>query len=181
MSNALRILLALVVGLALGTIGAAVAPDAAQRGADIADPVGALWLNGLRMTIVPLVVALLITGIVQSAQAARAGRMAARTVFAIVALMTLSALVGAMLTPLFLSLVPMPAESAAALKAALTTAPAVAAVPPFGDFLRALVPTNVIAAAAADQILPLILFTTVFAFAVTRLPEGQRVTMNVRP
>ena len=178
MSNALRILLALVVGLALGTIGAAMAPDTAKLAADYADPVGALWLNGLRMTIVPLVVALLITGIVQSAQAARAGRMAAGTVLAIVGLMTLSAIVGAILTPLFLSLVPMPAESAAALKAALSTAPEVAAVPPFGEFLRALVPTNVIAAAATDQILPLILFTTVFAFAVTRLPEDQRVTLS---
>ena len=178
MSNALRILLALVVGLALGTIGAAIAPYTAKLAADYADPVGALWLNGLRMTIVPLVVALLITGIVQSAQAARAGRMAAGTVLAIVGLMTLSAIVGAILTPLFLSLVPMPAESAAALKAALSTAPEVAAVPPFGEFLRALVPTNVIAAAATDQILPLILFTTVFAFAVTRLPEDQRVTLS---
>lgn len=178
MSNALRILTALILGLGLGIVGAALTRDLAKSAADFADPVGALWLNGLRMTIVPLVVALLITGIAQSAEAARAGRMAARTVFAILALMTLSAIVGAVLTPLFLSFVPMPAESAAALKAALAAAPKVADVPPFGDFLRALIPTNAIAAAANDQILPLILFTTVFAFAVTRLPDGQRVTLS---
>ena len=64
------------------------------------DITGSLWLNGLRMTVVPLVVALLVTGIVKSAEAARAGPMAARTVTWIVAMMVLSAAMGAILTPI---------------------------------------------------------------------------------
>jgi proton glutamate symport protein len=47
---------------------------------DAADVVGTIWLNGLRMTVIPLVVALLITGIVQTANAASAGRTATRSV-----------------------------------------------------------------------------------------------------
>lgn len=178
MSNATRILLALFVGIALGIACASFAPDWAEPAASYADPIGAMWLNALRMTIVPLVVALLVTGIAQSAEAARAGRMAARTVTWIVVMMSLSAVAGAILTPTFLSLWPMPVDSANALKAALTTAPEVAAVPPFGDFLRALIPTNPVAAAANDAILPLIIFTTVFAFAVTRLPTDARMTLT---
>jgi len=51
-------------------------------------------------------------------------------------------------------------------------------VPPFTDFLIAMVPSNPVTSAASDAFLPLILFTTVFAFAVTRLPaeERQRLT-----
>jgi Na+/H+-dicarboxylate symporter len=40
------------------------------------------------------------------------------------------------------------------------------------------VPTNPIAAASSDAILPLIIFTTVFAFAVTRLPAQPRRSLT---
>ena len=126
MSNATRILLALVIGLAFGIFAAAIVPAIGTQIAYWLDIVGSLWLNGLRMTVVPLVVALLITGIVKSAEAARAGPMAARTVTWIVVMMGLSAAMGALLTPSLLTLWPMPTESAAALRAALTSAPAVA-------------------------------------------------------
>ena len=179
MSNATRILLALVVGLILGIVSADFSPVTANTLAAIADPIGTLWLHGLRMTIVPLVVALLITGIAQTAEAARAGRMAARTLIGIVGLMSFSAIMGAILTPTFLALFPMPAASAAALKAALGTAPAVGAVPPFGDIVRALVPTNPIAAASKDDILPLMIFTLVLAFAITRLELEPRRLLTI--
>jgi Na+/H+-dicarboxylate symporter len=176
MSNATRILLALVIGLILGIASSDFNPDTAKTLADIADPIGTLWLNGLRMTIVPLVVALLVTGIARTAEAARAGRMAARTLAWIVGLMSFSAVMGAILTPTFLALFPMPAESATALKAALGSAPAVGDVPPFGDIVRALVPKNPIAAASKDDILPLMIFTLALAFAITRLmPEPRKL------
>jgi Na+/H+-dicarboxylate symporter len=177
MSNATRILLALFIGLALGVFAAAQAPVIGVQIAYWLDIVGSLWLNGLRMTVVPLVVALLVTGIVKSAEAARAGPMAARTVFWVVCLMVVSAVLGAVLTPALLSLWPMPAESAAALRAALTTVPAVAEQPPLRDFIVALVPTNPISSAANDSILPLLIFTLVFAFAVTRLAQEPRAQM----
>jgi Na+/H+-dicarboxylate symporter len=178
MSNATRILIALVVGLALGILAAAQSPDLGEQIAFWSNIVGSLWLNGLRMTVVPLVVALVITGIVKSAEAARAGPMAARTITWIVSMMALSAAMGALLTPLFLSLWPMPTEGAAALRAALTTVPVIAEQPPLDQFIIAIVPTNAIAAAANDSILPLLIFTLTFAFAVTRLAQGPRTQMS---
>ncbi len=178
MSNATRILIALVVGLALGVVGGSLSPALSAHAADFLDIVGTLWLNGLRMTVVPLVVALLVTGIAQSAEAARAGPLAARTVTWIVTMMFVSAAAGAVLLPTFLSIWPMPQESADALKAAITTAPAVGEQPSMRDFLVALVPTNPIAAAVNDSILPLIIFTVVFAFAVTRLAPAPRAQMT---
>src|SRR5678816_2083121 len=46
----------------------------------IASTVGGLWLDGLKMTVIPLIIALLITGVVSGADQARAGRIAARSV-----------------------------------------------------------------------------------------------------
>jgi Na+/H+-dicarboxylate symporter len=178
MTQATRILLALAAGLLLGIAALALSPDVAVGAANIADPIGTLWLNGLRMTVVPLLVALLVTGIAQTAEAAKAGAIAGRAVAWIVALMTLSALLGTLLTPLFLSLAPMPEASAAALRGSLTSASPVGEVPPFTEFLRGIVPTNVIAAASRDDILPLIIFTSAFAFAVTRLPVEPRRSLT---
>ncbi|HEX8240401.1 MAG TPA: cation:dicarboxylase symporter family transporter [Allosphingosinicella sp.] len=173
MSQATRILAALAVGLLLGILTAkmAFAPQAIA----IADPIGGLWLDALRMTIVPLIVALLINGITASAEAARSGRLAGRAVILFMIVLWTGAIMAAFVTPLLLQLFPMPAGAGEALKGALSaSAEKVGDIPTFGQFVRSFVPTNPIAAAANDQILPLLVFTTVFAFAMTRLPEEPR-------
>lgn len=175
MSQATRILLSLVAGLLLGIACAASGGGWVAESVAVAEPIGGVWLDALRMTIVPLVVALLITGIAASAEAARASRLAGRAIVLFLIFLWTSSILAALLTPLFLQLWPLPAGSADALKAALiSSAETVGEVPGFGAFLRSIVPTNPVAAAANDAILPLILFTTVFAFAMTRLPAQPR-------
>ncbi|MET1110144.1 MAG: cation:dicarboxylase symporter family transporter [Allosphingosinicella sp.] len=173
MSQATRILAGLAIGLLLGifTAKSAFAPQAIA----IADPIGGLWLDALRMTIVPLIVALLINGITASAEAARSGRLAGRTVILFMIVLWSGAILSAFLTPLLLQFFPIPGGAAGEMKAALSaSADKVGDIPTFGQFVRSFVPTNPIAAAANDQILPLLVFTTVFAFAMTRLPEEPR-------
>lgn len=173
-SQPTRILLALVVGLTAGIVSVAAGLAWTPQLIAVAEPIGGMWLNALQMTIVPLVVALLITGIAASAKAARASRLAVRALIFFVAFLFLSALTAAVLTPLFLDLFPLPAESAAALRAALSTTAPVGDAPSFSDFIRSIVPTNPVAAASETAILPLILFVLVFAFAMVRLPEEPR-------
>jgi proton glutamate symport protein len=174
MSQPARILLALILGLGAGIASVAAGGAWTERAIGVAEPIGGMWLNALRMTIVPLVVSLLVTGIAASAAAARASKLATRALILFVSLLWLSALSAALLTPLLLGLFPLPAESAAALRGALGTAAAVGEAPSFADFLNSIVPSNVVAAAAEDAILPLILFTLVFAFALVQLPEAPR-------
>jgi len=178
MSNAARILIALAAGLILGIVASGISGGANPTIVYSADVIGAMWLNGLRMTIIPLVVALLVTGIAQSAEAARGGRIAGRMIVSVIVVLAVSATIGMILTPLLLSVFPIPAESAAALKVALGAEKPIGDVPPIGEFFRALVPSNVITAANTDAFLPLIIFTTVFAFAVTRLPAEQRSVLT---
>lgn len=73
-----RILIALVAALVIGVGAAATAPQGALVAADWIAPVGTIWLHALQMTIIPLVVSLLITGISATAEKARAGRLAGR-------------------------------------------------------------------------------------------------------
>lgn len=175
MAQAWRIVTGLIVGLLLG-IGLNWAGFAHLDAAvGIAQPIGGLWLDALKMTIIPLVIALLITGIARTADSARGGALALRSVMIFVALLWISTAIAAILIPLLLGIWPMPDAAAEALRGALgQQVPAVTPAPGVAEFFRSIVPTNPIAAAAGDALLPLIVFTTLFALAVTRLPAAQR-------
>lgn len=178
MSQPMRILLALVAGIAAGIALAAWRPDAAIAGTSVAQPVGTMWLNALRMTIVPLVVALLVTGVAATARAARASKLAGRAIAVFLICLWSSSALGALFTLTLLDFFPLGTEAGNALKASFAGAAPVRPVPPFSDFLIAMVPTNPVAAAAEDAFLPLIVFTVTFAFALTRLPPEPRELLS---
>lgn len=179
MSQPTRILLALIVGLIIGIAAAASGGAWVDPAVAIAQPIGDTWLNGLRMTIIPLVVSLLITGIASTAETARSGRIAARSLMLFMSFLVAASALAAFLTPTYLALFPIPEQSAVALRAALSGAQKVTDVPGIGAFMKSVVPTNPIAAAANDAIVPLIVFTMVFAFAITRLPTEQRAALTL--
>ena len=178
MKSAWIILSALVAGMLLGIAIELVAPDAGTTSLPYVEPIGLLWLNALKMTIVPLVVALLITGITATADAARAGKLAARSVMIFLGAIFLSGSMSLLMTPLLLRLFPLSTGAADALRNGLGGTTEAGPSPTFGDFLLSLIPTNPIAAAADTAILPLIIFTTIFAFAITKLEPVQRATLS---
>ena len=76
MSLTLRVLLGLILGLGLGAVLAAFAPGSVEPVLAFADPIGGMWLDSLRMTIVPLIFSLLVVGMSQAATTARGGGVA---------------------------------------------------------------------------------------------------------
>ncbi|MDR6848414.1 Na+/H+-dicarboxylate symporter [Sphingomonas sp. BE270] len=176
-SPSTRILVSLGAGLLFGIVFATWLPGAVPGATAVAQPIGAAWLNALQMTVIPLVFSLLVTGIASTAEAARSGAVAARAISIIVVVMVCSAVAAALLTPLFLGLVPIPEASAAALRGALVNVGPPGAVPPLGEFLAGMVPNNVIAAAANGGFLSLILFALIFAFALTRIDATGRTAL----
>ena len=174
MSQPVRIFLALLLGLGGGIALAALAPGGVPTALAIVQPVGTVWLNGLQMTVIPLVVSLLVTGVADTAEAASAGRLAARTIIGSLVLLTINVAVAALVTPLILDAAPIPGAAAQALRAALVGVPAVAPPPSIGDFFTTIVPSNVFAAASGGALLSLIVFTLVFAFALTRIEARAR-------
>lgn len=174
-----RILTALVVGIAVGALWVATKGVGLHDAISTGELIGGLWLDMLRMTIVPLVVALLITGIARTADSMRGDRLALKSVLFFIGLLWLSTAIAAFTVPALLAIWPMPGEAADALKAGLTQShEPLSAIPGVADFLRSIVPTNPVAAAANDALLPLILFTTVFAIAVTRLHVERRASIT---
>lgn len=164
----------LIAGLALGL--ALARTTAAEPVQAVLEPVGHLWLRALQMTILPLVAALLFTGIVQTVAAAQAGAMARRTLGLFALILTAGALFTALVLPELLALFPVPGEALGA--AANKPAAAPGQVPGVGDFLVSMVSANVFEAAARDAMLPVIVFVALFALATTRLAEPQRAPLT---
>jgi Na+/H+-dicarboxylate symporter len=169
------VLIALLIGLSLGATAAAYGGPDVRRVIEIIESVGGLWLNSLRMTVVPLVFAVLVTGVAGVADAAATGRLAVKTIGLIVALLTLSAVYSIVFFDAFYALWPVSPAGAAALKAGASAAPDVARqAPKLIDFIKGLAPANAFKAASEDAILPLVVFAGFFGFAVTRLPAARR-------
>lgn len=171
------VLIALVAGLVLGALTARAGDGWREPAVQAAATVGGLWLDALKMTIVPLIVALLVTGIVAGAGHVRAGGTARRAILWFVAVLTGSAILGAVLTPLLLALFPLPEAAAVALRtglAAVDTSATESAVPGAAALVRSFVPANIVNAAAEDQTLGLVVFSLMFAFAIANLPDAKR-------
>jgi Na+/H+-dicarboxylate symporter len=170
---------ALVIGLALGALSVNFAEGVRGDLLAVAGFAGTLWLNALKMTVIPLVVALLVVGIAKSAEAALGGRIAGRSVLWIVIICTLSAVLGALGTLLLTHLFPLPHSTAAGLQAALagveqkTSAP----LPGIADFFKGIIPDNVFAAATNGDILPLVIFAVFFALALGKIGAEARRTV----
>ena len=179
-SLSFRVLVALVAGLAVGAAAQVHGLPGGAGTADLIAAIGQLWLNALKMTIIPLVFGLLVTGIASIADAAATGRMAlkALTVFGLI-------LVGATVYGLFASeglhlLWPIDPAGGQALLAGAPADAAVLANAQGGGlpaFLKSLAPPNPIRAASEDAILGVVVFAIAFGFAATRLPERLRLPM----
>jgi Na+/H+-dicarboxylate symporter len=163
----------LAIGLGGGLAVALMAPQALPAVLMVSEPIGDLWLRALQATIVPLVAALLFTGTVQVVATANAGALARRSLGWFLLVLGLSAATALTLTPFLLTLMPIPGEAGAALRATLAAPPS-GPLPGMAEYLRAIVPTNVFDAAANDRMLPMILFVALFALASTRIEQRQR-------
>ena len=165
----------LAAGLALGIMleGTSAAPLALKA----ADVVGNLWLQALQMTIVPLVASLLVIGIVQTVAAAKAGRMAVLSLSLFASVLTAGTVFAAFAMPALLDAVPIPEAAAEALRKGLATTDT-SQVPDVAQFLKSLVAPNIIKAAAENAMLAVIIFFSLLALAIVRLPQLHRQHMT---
>ena len=181
MKDSTRVLVALGVGLAGGAAIAASGNPTLLRAADTVAPIGTLWVNAIRMTVIPLVVSLLVTAVASAADLRSVGRLGGRTLLVFFLLLLGTAAVVVPLAPLAFALLPQgtgprPPLPAGAAEAAGQLA-ASGETPGFASWLTSLLPTNPVAAAATSAMLQLILFTLLFALAIARSPVASRDTL----
>ncbi len=180
MSLSLWVLVALLAGLFAGAAADVWGLPGGAGTSALIGAIGSLWLNALKMTIIPLVFSLLVTGIASIADAAATGRRALKALM-VFAVLLLGATVYAIFANEGLHLLwPIDPVGAAALLAGSPDASVVrdsAAGAGVSAFLASLAPANPVRAAVEDNILGIVVFAIAFGFAVTRLGAARRVPL----
>ena len=179
MKEGTRVLVAL--GAAVG-IGAAIAGSGNAQLLHVADavsPLGALWVTAIRMTVIPLMVALIITGVASAANVTQIGRLGAGTLLVFLGLLIGAAAVVVFVAPLLFSVLPAgarPALPAGAVEAARDLS-SDGQSQTFSSWVTSLLPGNPVGAAANGAMVPFILFVLLFAIAVARSSAETRTIL----
>ena len=180
MKESTRVLLALGAAVAGGTAISLSASAPLLHAADFIAPIGSLWVNAIRMTVIPLVVSLLITGVASASDVKSIGRLGGRTLLVFGLLLTGAAAVAIPLVPPLFSLLPHsgtkpPLPAGAAEIAGQVTSGGTSQT--FGAWLTSLIPSNPVAAAANGQMVSLIIFTILLALAIARSSPAARTAL----
>lgn len=161
-----QILVALVAGVVAGALG----------GAEMAGRVGwlgTLFITLLKMVVVPLVLASIISGIASVGSGSAFGRLFGKTLGFYVLSSLLAILTGLVLANLMRpgDGIDLGSAKGQALPEGLSTP---SSVP---DLLLSMVPENIVAAAARADLLAVIVFSILLGIAVSGLPDGPRSTL----
>jgi len=164
------IALGLLLGLATGLLAAATGNELLMAIAAGSAPLGTAFMNAIRMVVIPLVMAVIFTGVAGLGDPRKLGKLGGVTLgfFWITVLPAIAIGMGTMWFGL---------RFAPDMVAPAVAAQETAELPGFVDFLVNLIPSNPFAAASAGQLLPLIVFTALFAAATGTLSEQHRSTL----
>lgn len=162
----MRASVGMLIGLVLGMAAGMVLPGDIARAAE---PLGLLWFNGVRMTVIPIVMAQLILGVNAQLDARALGSLGLRAFAWFTSLLLMAATFSAVAMPFVLRWFPAPA--------APTNAQAPGPIPGFGDWIAGLLPANVLQAAVEGRLLALILFALLFGAALRQVTKEKRQTL----
>jgi proton glutamate symport protein len=182
MSLTTRVLLALVAGFALGLVIAGSSNPTLGAIPGVLAPIGTIWVNALRMIVIPLVVSAVLMGVTSLPDLGTLGRIGGRGLVLCLIMLVVAAGYAVVVGPILMSQLTIDPAAAASMRASAETASAEAVqsaqrITGAGQWLVDLVPANPIKAAADGAMLPLIVFTVLVGLAASRLGAAERASL----
>lgn len=172
-------LIALAAGAGLGILAHQLESGPLLQMTAVVEPLGVLWTNALRMMVIPLVVSFVFVAVTSFDDLGRTGRLGGAALGSHLGLMAAGAALALGVVVPLLDRFGLDAATVEAFRESAAGAPELQTAPEggpagVGDWLLHLIPENPIAAAAQNELLPLIVFIVLFAIAVTQLAEERR-------
>jgi Na+/H+-dicarboxylate symporter len=163
----LSIAVGLLLGLAVGLTASATGNEYLLAVAQGSAPFGALFINAIRMVVLPLIVSVIFTSVARLGDPRKLGR---------IGLLTIAYYWATVLVAIAIGMIVMKTGLQFAGDVEMPAAPPteVPELPGLVDFLVSLVPANPFAAAAQGTILPLIVFAALVAAAAGTLQPERR-------
>lgn len=164
--KSLKLLYAIIIAVALGiAVGWFMGEDALMF-----SWMGTLWLNALKMVVIPLILAAIITGICSLGDVRKLGKSGAITIIYFVSTTMIAALVGMVLAEII-------APGGDFQLNGLSTQTE-QDTPGIGQLLIGLISPNIVASAANMELLQLIVFAIIFGAALTAVGEKGKVVVS---
>jgi len=164
-----RVTLALILGLVTGIVVRSSALSAAL------EPIGTLWLNAVRMPVIPLVACLLIASVAGAPDTRQVRGLTVRAILFFAAVTTVLVLIALLAGPLLLSPIQLDPSATAALRESAKIDATSAQSASLKNWLTTLIPANPIRAAAEGALLPMIVFSLLYAAGARTLnPEARQ-------
>jgi proton glutamate symport protein len=185
MSLTTKVLIGLVAGLAVGIAISNSSNATLHAIPGYVEPVGTIWVNALRMIVIPLVVSAILTGVTSLPDPRSVGRIGVRALALALVILACGATFSVIVGPIVMSGLTIDPAAADAMRAGAARASGDALqnaqkIVGFSQWLVDLVPTNPIKAAADGAMLPLIIFTLLLGLAISRLDAiGRENLMHV--
>jgi Na+/H+-dicarboxylate symporter len=145
-------------------------------------PIGTIFLNLLTMVVIPLVATALFAGIARLGDLRMVGRLVVRTFSFFWSTAIIAIVIGFIVGGLLVPHEPVTPEQQEALRNAVPTDAGqvqrvAESIPTFAQFLVQLVPANPFKAAADGNLLPVIVFVTIFGVAAATIPLERRAPL----
>ena len=159
--------LGLILGLALGLLASATDIGVLDRLAAGVAPLGTLFINAIRMVVIPLVVTTLFVGVARLANPKTVGKLGGSALGFFWGTTIPAIVIGMGFMTIAMSIWPVNVEVSTPVESAQE-------LPGLLDLVLSLIPANPFAAAANGALLPLIVFTLLLAAATGAVEEARR-------
>lgn len=176
LSLAWQILIGLVLGIALGAALNHFSAEKAWWISNILQPAGDIFIRLIKMIVVPIVISSLIVGIAGMGDAKKLGRIGLKTIIYFEIITTVAIVVGLLLANIFQpgAGIDMSTLGTVDISQYAQTAKEVEHHHAFIETILNLIPSNIFAAMARGEMLPIIFFSVMFGLGLSSLPAPTR-------
>jgi aerobic C4-dicarboxylate transport protein len=160
----------ILVAMLLGVLAGYLWPESA----DAMKPLGDLFIKLVRMLVAPIIFCTVVHGIASVSDVRRVGRVAIKALIYFESVTTIALVVGLVLVNTWAPGIGMNVDRATLAASNVPNADEMARAVGFGEFLLNLVPASAVGAFADGDVIPVLFFSLLFAFALLAMgPKGR--------
>jgi len=176
LSLAWQILIGLVLGIAIGALLNHFSAEKAWWISNVLQPAGDIFIRLIKMIVIPIVISSLIVGIAGVGDAKKLGRIGLKTIIYFEIVTTIAIIVGLLLANLFHpgAGIDMSTLGTVDISKYQATAAEVQHEHAFIETILNLIPSNIFAAMARGEMLPIIFFSVLFGLGLSSLQSDLR-------
>lgn len=179
MNLSLQILLSLAFALIIGVVINSTESVHLNTVISFIEPIGTLWVNAIRMIVLPLLISLLITAVAGQSTQNNVAKVGGHSGLIIIVLIAMSSLLTFLVAPLLLNFITIDPQTSHKLLSDTDVSVTNTVLPAFSEWFTALIPINPFRSAVDSAMLPLMVFIALFSLSLRSIDEIHRKSVTL--